>query len=77
METKYIYEIWGYLDAESPESPEIRETACRKAEAIKEGKRMSKEYPLVEVNRIEVDENENIMSDGECPQAMWKNGKRI
>lgn len=75
-ETEKKYEVIAWTDAKNPQMPCYQEQFRSKDFAIKQARSISKRYPLVEVNAIKVDANdENNLLEGKFLHS-WTNGKK-
>lgn len=76
METKTIYEVLVWVDADNPQCPDIRSTFTRKSDALKVAKERAREYGLVEVNCMEVDIDDEDNMDKAFLIASWRGGRK-
>lgn len=68
MQTKTIYEVMVWVDADNPQCPDIRSIFARKSDA--------REYGLVEVNSMEVDIDDEDNMDKAFLVASWRGGRK-
>lgn len=72
-----IYEVSAYADAENPQQPCYMDKFERKADALRDARRIKGQYARVEVVAIEVDENDpNNLLGEDGLVALWKHGKK-
>ena len=76
--TKTIYEVSAYHDAENPQEPCYMDKFRSKELAIREARSVKGRYARVEVISIEVDGNDpnNLLGENGV-LAIWKYGKKI
>lgn len=76
MQTKTIYEVMVWADADNPQCPDIRSIFARKSDAMKLAKESAREYGLVEVNSMEVDIDDEDNMDKAFLVASWRGGRK-
>ena len=71
-----LYEVSAYTDAKNPQQPCYMDKFERKADALRDARRIKGLYPRVEFT-IEVDEHDpnNLLGEGKLI-AVWENGKK-
>ena len=75
-DTKFVYEVMTWNDAENPQEPREVDNYTRKADAMKAARQQAKKYALVEVivNEVDINDEHNLWG-GELV-ASWTNGKK-
>lgn len=72
-----IYEVSAYTDAENTQQPCYMDKFKRKADALRDARRIKGQYARVEVVAIEVDVNDpNNLLGEDGLVALWKHGKK-
>ena len=78
IETYFRYEVLGWKNIQDLDKrPDLEEGLYnRKADALKVARSNKGKYDRIEVNRIEIDRNDELNIQGDILVAVWENGKK-
>ena len=68
------YNIWAWKDAENPQRPDYHDNFKHRTDALVEGHRLSRTFPLVEVEQVEAPAQDLDAIEGTSLVMSWKNG---
>lgn len=79
IDTYFRYEVLGWKNIQDVDKRPDLELGYynRKADAMKVARSNKGKYGRVEVNRIEIDLNDELNIQGDILIASWENGKQI
>lgn len=71
------YNIWAWKDAENPLWPSYHDDFKHRTDALIEGRRLSRNFPLVEVEQVEASDYDMSDIQGTSLVRSWKYGKQM
>ena len=79
IDTYFRYEVLGWKNIQDVDKRPDLELGLynRKADAMKTARSNKDKYGRIEVNRIEIDCNDELNIQGDILIASWENGKQI
>lgn len=79
IDTYFRYEVLGWKSAQDTDKRPDLELGYynRKADAMKTARSYKGKYGRIEVNRIEIDREDELNIQGDILVASWENGKQI